>query len=85
MRFLLRFHVLLKPDVADVQGNAIQQNLARHDYPVTRVKAGKYFEVEVEAESEAAAVELGQRLASEVFSNPVIEVATVEVAPAAAP
>ena len=74
MRFQAKLHVMLKRDVADVQGNAIQQSLAHHKEPVIEVKTGKYFEIEVEAESEAEARELVDRLAKDVFSNPVIEV-----------
>ncbi len=73
MRFRAHIHVMLKPDVADVQGNAIQQSLARHHDPVTSVKAGKYFELEVEAATEADARAVVERLANGTFSNPVIE------------
>ena len=79
MRFLARIHVMLKKDVADVQGIAIQQSLKRHGEPVAEVRAGKYFEVEVEAADEAGARQLGERLAKDVFGNPVIEHATVEI------
>ena len=73
MRFVARLHVMLKPDVADVQGAAIQQSLRRHGHPVESVKAGKYFEVELEAENEAAARDQMTQLAESTFSNPVIE------------
>ncbi len=73
MLFLARIHVMLKPDVADVQGIAIQQSLARHEQPVTQVKAGKYFEVEVEAVGEKEARGIVEELADGTFSNPTIE------------
>lgn len=79
MRFLARIHVMLKKDVADVQGIAIQQSLQRHGESVVEVRAGKYFEVEVEAADESAALQLAERLAKDVFGNPVIEHSTVEV------
>ena len=72
MQFQAKLHVMLKRDVADVQGNAIQHSLARHNEPVRQVKTGKYFEIEVEAEDESQARELIDRLAKDVFSNPVI-------------
>ncbi|MBI1292609.1 phosphoribosylformylglycinamidine synthase subunit PurS [bacterium] len=73
MRFRAAIHVMLKPDVADVQGIAIQQSLVRHGDPVAAVKAGKYFEIELDADSEAAARTIVERLANGTFSNPVIE------------
>lgn len=73
MRYRATIHVMLKKDVADVQGMAIQQSLVRHGDPVSSVHAGKYFEIELEAESEAAAKEIVERLADGTFSNPVIE------------
>jgi phosphoribosylformylglycinamidine synthase len=80
MRFRASIHVMLKPDVADVQGIAIQQSLARHGDPVTAVKAGKYFEMELTADSEAAARATVERLADGTFSNPVIERYWYEIA-----
>ena len=78
-RYQAKIHVMLKRDVADVQGMAIEQSLSRHGEHVSAVKAGKYFEFELEAESEEGARAKAQRLAHDVFSNPVIELATTEV------
>lgn len=73
MQFLATIHVMLKRDVADVQGMAIEQALRRHGDPVSSVKAGKYFEFEIEEASEAAARARVERLAEEAFCNPTIE------------
>jgi phosphoribosylformylglycinamidine synthase PurS subunit len=73
MRFRATIHVLLKPDVADVQGNAIQQSLHRHGDSVAAVRAGKYFEIELDAASESDARAIVERLANGTFSNPTIE------------
>lgn len=73
MRFKARLHVMLKPDVADVQGMAIQQSLVRHGHSIESVKAGKYFEVELDAPDEATARQHLTELAGATFSNPVIE------------
>ncbi|CAN5196589.1 phosphoribosylformylglycinamidine synthase subunit PurS [soil metagenome] len=73
MRFRAAIHVMLKKDVADVQGIAIQQSLARHGHAVSAVKAGKYFELEIEADNKLAATNILNALADGVFSNPVIE------------
>lgn len=79
MRFRATIHVLLKPDVADVQGMAIQQSLGRHGHTVGTVKAGKYFELELEAANEAAAKTELNTLANGTFSNPTIERYWVEL------
>lgn len=73
MKFLAKITVMLKKDVADVQGNAIQQSLARHNKPISAVRAGKFFEVELEAAGETAARAEVEKLANGTFSNPVIE------------
>ena len=80
MVFRAKIHVMLKGDVADVQGIAIQQSLARHDFPVSGVKAGKYFEVDLEANDEATARKLVEKLADGTFSNPTIEHYWFEIA-----
>jgi phosphoribosylformylglycinamidine synthase len=82
MIFRARIQVMLKQDVADVQGIAIEQSLARHGEKVSAVKAGKYFEFDIEADSQEAAEAEVNRLAHDVFSNPVIEVSKAEVATA---
>ena len=80
MTFRATIHVMLKPDVADVQGMAIQQALANHNYAVSGVKAGKFFELEVRAESESEARAMLDELANGTFSNPTIESYRVEMA-----
>ena len=81
MNFRAKLHVMLKKDVADVQGNAIRQALERHGDQVADVKVGKYFEVELEAASEQDARAMLERLAQGTFSNPVIEQYWYEIAP----
>lgn len=73
MIFRATIHVMLKPDVADVQGAAIQQSLRRHGSPVNSVHVGKYFQIELEAADEKAARTEIESLANGTFSNPVIE------------
>lgn len=83
MKFQARLHVMLKKDVADVQGSAIGQALQRHGDPVGNVKAGKYFELEVEAPNADAARAIVERLAHGTFSNPVIEHYWLDLSPIA--
>lgn len=73
MTYRARIHVMLKRDVADVQGIAIQQSLHRHGAPVKEVKAGKYFEIELDCGDEATARAKVEEVANGTFANPVIE------------
>lgn len=73
MIYRARIHVMLRKDVADVQGIAIQQSLSRHGAPVREVKAGKYFEIELDCADEATARTAVEKLADGTFANPVIE------------
>ncbi|MCC5875009.1 MAG: phosphoribosylformylglycinamidine synthase subunit PurS [Candidatus Sumerlaeia bacterium] len=82
MKFKATIHVMLKKDVADVQGSAIRQSLQNHGEPVTSVSVGKYFEVEFDANDEAAAKAVADKLAVETFSNPTIERHWLEISPA---
>lgn len=84
MKFQAIIEVMLKADVADVQGMAIEQSLRHHGQAVEQVRAGKRFELVFEAASAAEAEESARKLATEVFSNPVIETARVKVAEAPA-
>jgi phosphoribosylformylglycinamidine synthase subunit PurS len=70
--------VMLKPEILDPQGQAIQRALPSLGFEsVTAVRQGKRFEVEV-AEGDAVAVV--DKIAATLLANPVIEDYTVRVA-----
>ncbi len=74
----MRVHVLvhLKPDILDVQGQAIAQALASSGHKgVGTVRAGKSFHIEVEDTSGI------ERLCRETLANPLIEEWSWEVLP----
>jgi phosphoribosylformylglycinamidine synthase PurS subunit len=67
-------YVTLKADVLDPQGKAIQHASASLGYAaIEGVRQGKLFEVELSADSEAAARKLLAELCEKLLANPVIE------------
>ncbi len=74
MTWLARVHVLLKPVVNDPQGQAIQQGLRSLGFAeVQSVRAGKYFEIWLEAADEAQAERQTEEMCRKLLANPVIE------------
>jgi phosphoribosylformylglycinamidine synthase PurS subunit len=72
--------VMLKPEILDPQGQAIQGALGRMGVAgVTAVRQGKRFEVEVEGEVDAAALAEVEKLAGTLLANTVIEDYVVRV------
>jgi len=78
----LRFavNVLPKDGILDPQGRAVEQSLGLLDVQgVSAVRVGRRIELTVEAPDELAARAIVERLAGDLFSNPLIEQASVEV------
>ena len=77
--FRYAVNVIPKPGILDPAGRAVERSLGHlaitgvHD-----VRIGRRAEVSVDAADEAAAVAIVERLASELLSNPLIEVWSVE-------
>ena len=64
--------VMLKPEILDPQGQAIQRALPSLGFDsVTSVRQGKHFEVEVAEGADAAA--MVDKIAATLLANPVIE------------
>lgn len=69
--------VMLKPEILDPQGQAIQRALPSLGFDsVTAVRQGKRFEVDLEGDDPAATAE---KIAATLLANPVIEDFTVHV------
>ena len=76
-----RVFVTLKPSVFDPQGHTITEALHQMGYAgVGDVRQGKYFELDVEAESADAARALVSDVSNRLLANPVIESFRVDVA-----
>ena len=66
--------VMLKPEILDPQGRAVQGALGRLGLSgVTDVRQGKQFVIDVEGEVTGERLALMHTLAAELLSNPVIE------------
>lgn len=75
-----RVFVTLKPSVFDPQGRAITDALHTLGHlAVGDVRQGKYFELDVRADSADEARSLVATVAHDVLANPVIESYRVEV------
>ncbi|HKE50946.1 MAG TPA: phosphoribosylformylglycinamidine synthase subunit PurS [Actinomycetes bacterium] len=73
--------VMLKPEILDPQGQAVQRALERLGFDrVASVRQGKRFEIELaEPGSVDGAAELGRDMAAKLLANTVIEDFTVRV------
>ena len=72
-------NVLPKPGILDPQGRAVEGSLGHLGVDgVSGVRVGRRVELTVEAADEAEARATVERLARELFSNPLIEAFEVE-------
>ncbi|MCS6933250.1 MAG: phosphoribosylformylglycinamidine synthase subunit PurS [Acetobacteraceae bacterium] len=70
----LRVTVMKKPGVLDPEGKAIGRALAHLGFAgVEEVRAGKVIELDLDAESEAAAEAAAREMAERLLANGVIE------------
>lgn len=75
-----RVFVTLKPSVFDPQGTTVTEALHVLGYGAVKdVRQGKYFEIEVEAQTAAEVKRLVSEAADKLLANPVIESYRVEV------
>jgi phosphoribosylformylglycinamidine synthase PurS subunit len=75
-RSMLTVHVLvhLRPDILDVQGQAITQAVRAAGHgTVASIRAGKSFMLEIDAASVEEARPEIERLCTETLSNPLLE------------
>ena len=59
--------------ILDPQGEALRRSLAGLGYDVTDVRAGKVFDLELDAADEADARRIADEISERVLSNPLIE------------
>lgn len=72
--FKMQVLVRLKPGVLDVQGKAVESSLRVEGRSVvTNIRIGKLIELEVRADSEAAAREEISALCNKLLVNSIIE------------
>ncbi len=69
-----QIYVTLRPSVLDPAGTAVQSGLKHMGYEnVADVRIGKYVELSLTAESEAAAKDQLDKVCDQLLANPVIE------------
>jgi phosphoribosylformylglycinamidine synthase subunit PurS len=73
-QYSARIYVTLRPSVLDPAGTAVQSGLAHMGYTnVDSIRIGKYIELTLNAEDEAAASQQLDRMCDQLLANPVIE------------
>jgi len=73
-------NVMLKPEILDPQGRAVQGALGRLGLAgVTDVRQGKQFVIDLEGNLDTERTTKLEQLSSELLSNPVIEDFTLTV------
>jgi len=66
--------VTLKKEVLDPQGKVVNQTLKNMGYRnITKVRQGKYFEIEINESSEEKAKLIAEEICKKLLSNVVIE------------
>ena len=69
-----QIYVTLRPSVLDPAGTAVQSGLTHLGYDnVEQIRIGKYIELSLQSDSEAAAREQLDRMCDLLLANPVIE------------
>lgn len=72
--YLAKVRVMLKPTVNDPEGITIARALKRMEFDsVESLRTGKYFELRLNADSEADAKKQVDDMCSKLLANPVIE------------
>jgi phosphoribosylformylglycinamidine synthase subunit PurS len=71
----VRVTVTVRPreGILDPQGEALRRSLTGLGYDVSDVRAGKVFDLDVEAADEADARRIAGEISERVLSNPLIE------------
>ena len=78
--FRFAVNVAPKPGILDPQGRAVESSLGHLGVSgVSAVRVGRRVELTVEAAGEAEARAVVERLAGELFSNPLIEAFEIEL------
>ncbi|MEC4802624.1 MAG: phosphoribosylformylglycinamidine synthase subunit PurS [Jaaginema sp. PMC 1079.18] len=73
-KYIAQIYVTLRPSVLDPAGVAVESGLHQLGYEgVENVRIGKYIELSLTAQSEAAASAQLDQMCDQLLANPVIE------------
>ncbi len=77
----MRVTVLVRPKdgILDPQGEAIRRSLSGLGYHCDAVRAGKLFDLDVDADEHGRALELAGEIAEQLLANPLVEQFELEV------
>ena len=79
-----KVYVTLRPSVLDPAGTAVRSGLSHMGYDnVSKVRIGKYIELDLSAENEASAQQQLDKICDQLLANPVIENYRIEILEAA--
>ena len=80
--YLAKVYIQYRPTVSDPQGQTIRGGLHQLGFEgVSSVRAGKYMEITLDADSESAAAEQVRDMCDKLLANPVIEDYRFEIEP----
>jgi len=71
--------VRLKSGVLDPEAETTQRALERRDFELADLRSADRFEIDLDADGEAAAAERAEAMAERLLANPTIHDYTVEV------
>jgi phosphoribosylformylglycinamidine synthase subunit PurS len=78
----VRATVLVRPKegILDPQGEAVESSLRQLGFSVGEARVGRVIDIDVAAESPAAAREVIERMCERLLTNPLIESYEIELA-----
>ncbi|MEM2050333.1 MAG: phosphoribosylformylglycinamidine synthase subunit PurS [Thermoproteota archaeon] len=77
----LRVEVRLKPGHFDPEGDVTAKMLRDLGFPVTMVKTGKVYIVDIESDDREEALRLAEEMCRKLLANPVKDDYSLEVLP----
>ncbi|MGC8666192.1 MAG: phosphoribosylformylglycinamidine synthase subunit PurS [Conexivisphaera sp.] len=79
VRHVVRIEVWLRDGLVDPEGRTVSEALAGMGFPVLSARAGKIYEVTIDAGSAAEAESLAREMCESLLANPVRDSYHVEV------
>ncbi len=73
MKFHVNVKVMLKKQLLDVQGRAVEAYLAQNQMSVSQMRVGKNFEFVVDSTSQDQASQIAKKAIDETLVNPLLE------------
>ena len=65
--------ILLKKEVIDSQGRAVEETLAENGFSVNSCRVGKFIELEIDSQDKSVVEKEASKIAEHILINPMIE------------